>query len=219
MIRIFNSSKGRPNEARISTRTNWGAGTAAFPILIDMAPGAQLDIPDRAFNDWDPGVKQWLAEYMSNGLVRVATMDAVHHYLDKGHNPEYGPDYLIDASAGTMALTRALAVAGALDTEMQLHFDSLSVHDSAVGTIAVAAPTDLTELIAWLGAAATAYSTNHRPSAPAHPNADTVNTFTSSAADLADSIQELKELHGAFSAHKVREFNLSYLGIAAVLAY
>jgi len=202
MIRLMNVSKGRPNQAIVSTRTNWGAGTAAFPILIDMKPGAVLDIPAQAFSQFDPGVKQWVAEYVSNGLLKVFTLSSVHHYQDKNHDAEYALDYLIDAKYGTLAQTHALAMAVSLNEEMQLHFDSVAVHDSAVGSITAAVPTNLATLITWIGDAQTQYAA-HIASAVAHPVADTWNTITPVVAGTwATSIAALQELYIAYHSHK-----------------
>ena len=118
MLRIKNISKGRPNQAHVAMRTNWGAGTAAFPILLDLAPGAQVDVPAQSANNWDPGVKQFLAEYVSYGILKVFTLVSKHDYEDKNHNAIYGYDYLIDAKFGPLAEAHALAMATTLNTEV-----------------------------------------------------------------------------------------------------
>lgn len=65
MIRILNDTKGQSNETLVSFRTNWSAGTAAFPILVELKPGEYKDIPRTSFDYLDPGVKQFVAEYMA----------------------------------------------------------------------------------------------------------------------------------------------------------
>ncbi|KKN41374.1 hypothetical protein LCGC14_0723950 [marine sediment metagenome] len=219
MIRIRNISKGRPNEARVATRTNWGAGTAAFPILVDLAPGAQLDIPALALSQWDPGVKQWLAEYVAGGLIKVYTLASKHLYQDKGHNAVYGLDYLIDAKLGPLALDHAIAMATTLNAEVQLHFDSDAVHGGNVGAITAAVPTNLTTLQTWIGDAQTEYTT-HIASVVAHTSADTHNVLTPvGAVSLSTSIAALRELHRAYHSHKTWVDTAVEMNVSTLLAY
>lgn len=221
MIQIINISKGRPNQAKVALRTNWGAGTAAFPIRIELAPGEQLEVPAQALNDWDPGVKQWLAEYVVHGLLKVYTIASVHLYQDKDHTAIYDLDYLIDAKFDPLALNHAIGMATTLNTEMQLHFDSVAVHGSAVGSITAAVPSNLATLLTWTADAQTQYAA-HIASAVAHTIADTWNTITPGAAvDLATAISVLRELYTAYHSHKewLNPASRTEMSVATLLAY
>lgn len=221
MIRIINISKRRPNEAHVPMRTNWGAGTAAFPILVDLAPGKYIDVPAQSVNDWDPGVKQWLAEYVVQGLLKVFNISSLHLYQDKNHNAEYDYDYLIEARMGDLALNHAIDVATSLNTEMQLHFDNLSVHGGAVGTLTAAVPTNLATLIAWITDAQTQHAA-HLASAVAHTIADTWNPLALGApTDLATSIAALQELYRRYHSHKswLDPTSAAEMDVVTLLAY
>lgn len=222
MIRIINVTQGRPHQGRVSVRTNWGAGTAAFPILIDLGPNEKLDVPAQSVNDWDPGVKQWLAEYVSNDYLKVYTINSLHDYQDKDHNAAYGLDYLIDAKFDPLALTHAIAMATSLNTEMQLHFDALTVHAAPVaGSITASVPTNLATLQTWIGDAQTEFAT-HIADATTHTVADTWNSYTPTAAvDLATSITALRELHRAYHSHKewLDPTSEAEMNISTLLAY
>jgi hypothetical protein len=221
MIRILNDTKGQSNEARVAFRTNWSAGTAAFPIQVDLIPGAHIDIPRTSFDYLDPGVKQFIAEYMAQGIIRVLDIDTAHRYMDKNHNPEYDLDYLIGAEFGDLALTHAINMATSLNTEMDRHFLSLAVHDAATAAVAGNLPTNLATLLVWIGNAQTAYDTNHRPSLVAHAGLDTTNTLAPVAAvDLATAISALQELFTAFQSHKTWLLpTANELDIEAVLTF
>jgi len=221
MIRIINVTKGRPHEGRISVRTNWGAGTAAFPILINLGPNEKLDVPAQSVNDWDPGVKQWLAEYVANDYLKVYTINSVHDYQDKDHNAEYGLDYLIDAKFDPLALDHAIDMATSFNTEMQLHFDSDAVHASNVGGITAPVPTNLATLQTWIGDAQTQYAL-HIASGVAHATADTWNTIVPVVvSNLATSISALRELWTAYHSHKkwLDPTSEAEMTIATLLAY
>lgn len=203
MIRIFNDTKGQANEARVAFRTNWSAGTAAFPIQVDLSPGEKIEFPKTSFDYLDPGVKQFIAEYMAQGVLRVLVVDPIHHYMDKNHNPEYDLDYLIDAKFGDLALSHAINMATSLNTEMDRHFQSLATHNAATAVVAGNLPTDLASLLVWIGNAQTAYDTNHRQSLVAHDGLDGTNALVPvAAADLDTAIQALQELLTAFQSHK-----------------
>ncbi len=219
MIRIRNISKGRPDEARIAMRTNWGAGTAAFPVLVDLGPGVEVDIPAQALNDWDPGVKQWLAEYVAQGMVKVYNIESKHDYQDRGHNAIYDLDYLIDAKFGPLAQEHALAMAGTLNTEMELHHLDIAVHGSVVGNITVAAPTNLATMLLWIADAQTEYAL-HIASGVAHTTADTDNTLVPVvASNWPTSIAALQELHRAYHSHKTWLTNAVEMNVTTLLAY
>lgn len=220
MIRIINDSRGQANEARVTFRTNWSAGTAAFPIMIDLGPGEKMEMPKSSFDYLDPGVKQFVAEYMAQGLLRVLSVDSVHFYQDKNSDPEYGLDYLIDHSLAPLALTHAINMATSLNEVMDRHFTSLAVHDAATAAVAGNLPTDLATLLVWVGNAQTAYTT-HRTDLVAHTAADTTNTLAPIAAvDLETAIDALREIYTAFTSHKTwLTGTATELDIKAVLDY
>lgn len=221
MIQIRNISKGRPNEARVATRVGYDDSGGAIPMFIDLAPGETLEVPAQSVSDWLPGVKQWLAEYVANGLLKVFTIDSVHDYRDKNHNAEYGLDYLIGAQFGTLALNHAIAMATSFNTEMQLHYDDDAVHGANVGTLSAAIPTNLATLITWIGDAQTQYAA-HIVSGAAHATADTWNTIAPvGAVDLATSISALQELWTAYHSHKtwLDHSSAAEMTITTLLAY
>lgn len=219
MIRIRNISKGRPNEARVAMRTNWGAGTAAFPILVNLGPDEQMDVPAQSVNDWDPGVKEWLAEYVAHGLLKVYTIESKHDYQDKGHNAIYDLDYLIEAKLGPLAESHALAMAVTLNEEIELHHLDIAVHGGVVGNITAAVPTDLATLVTWIGDAQTQYAL-HIASAVAHKTADTDNVLTPVVATTWPTcIAALQELHRAYHSHKTWLTTAVEMDITTLLAY
>jgi len=219
MIQFRNISKGRPNQARISTRTGFQDSGGAMPNYIDLAPGEELIVPRRSLADWLSGAKQHLAEFMAHGLLKVYEIPSVHLYQDKGHNAEYDLDYLIDAKFGDLALTHANNMATSLNTEMQLHFSDIAVHNAAAGALSAAAPTNLATLILWITDAQTEYPI-HRASAAAHPNVDTTNTLALGApADLATCIAALRELWTAYHSHKTWHLPGVEMDVVTMLAF
>lgn len=221
MIRIVNDSRGQANAARVAFRTNWSAGTAAFPIQVDLGPGEKLELPKNSFDYLDPGVKQFVAEYMAHGLLRVFAVDSIHFYQDKNSDPEYDLDYLIDHSLAPLALTHAINMATSLDAGMNRHFTNLAVHGTATAAIAGNPPTDLATLLVWIGNAQAAYPTHRTSLGGAHSALDTTNTLAPVAAvDLETAITALREMYTTFTSHKTwLNGTATELDIKSVLDY
>lgn len=220
MLQIRNISIGKPSETRVAERTNWGAGTAAFPLFFDLSPGQTLEVPQTSVHAWDPGVKQWLAEYMAHNILAVYEVTTSHLYQDKGNDPVYSVDHLIDAKFDPLATTHAIEIATTLHTAMNDHFENTRAHNAATTLIGAAVPTDLATLITWITEAQTRYDTDHRPAIAAHPVIDLVNTLALGApATLAQCIAALRELYIAYDNHKTWFVGGTELDIEAVLAY
>jgi len=216
MIQIRNISRTTGLNRGASINTKFG-GEAGYPLRLDLTPGEHIEFPQQNMVDWHPAVKQFLAEYVANGILKVYTLEAAHRYKDKGNNPIYDYDHLIDGPA--LALTHALEMADTLHTQMNFHMADLAVHDSAVGAIAGVAPTTLATLLVWLAAAEVAYNTNHRVSALAHNHPDAENAFVSAAVTLATAVTDLRSLYSAYQSHKGWFTTAVELDVPAILTF
>ena len=217
MIQIRNITRDTGLNRTISINTKFG-GEAAYPLRIDLAPGDHVEIPQQNVIDWHTSIKQFLGEYVASGILKMYTIDSAHLYQDKGNNPIYDYDHLIDAPA-TLALTHALEMASTLHTQMNYHMAGVAVHNGAVGAIAGVAPTDLATLLVWLAAAEVAYNTNHRVSALAHDHPDTENAFVSAAVGLPTAVTDLRNLYSAYQSHKGWFTTAVELDVPAILTY
>jgi len=218
MLEIRNITRGTTTEREIAFTTR-SSGYVGYPNYVDLLPGATLVLAKQNLRDWQPGVKQELAQYVAHGFLEVTALDSSHLFEDLGHNCDFGYDDILPATDG-LALTRALEVAVSLDTAINGHVASTAVHNAATAAIAVAAPTDLASLLLWIAAAQTAYDTTHRPSVAAHPHVDANNIFVPVvAADLATAIAALRELITAYTAHKTWYVGTAKLDVPTIMTY
>ena len=217
MIQIRNITHGMGPRRGASINTKFG-GEAGYPLRLDLAPGEHVEFPQQNLTDFHPAVKQYLAEYVANGILKVYTLEAAHRYQDKGNNPFHDYDHLIDAPVA-LALIHALEMAGTLHVQMNFHMAGMGVHDAAIGAIAGNAPGDLAALLVWLAAAEVAYNTNHRVSALAHNHPDGENAFVSAAVNLPTAITDLRNLYSAYQAHKRWFANSLELDVPAILTF
>ena len=212
MIQIQNISS---QAISISTMHN---ETHALPMYFNLAPNDIQVITKSQLRTYPSGTQQDIAEYVSKGMLLVSEVGVrTHLYPDQSYL--FTTDFEMLRWQGATALPGALLAAPDLQTTINKHVENVSFHTIAGAASAVAVPTDLLTLAAFLTSLRTFYN-SHIAALVQHPFPDTFNAVPIPAlVTLQECISAIRSLVHNFGSHQKTYFITSVLPANLIIGY